>query len=930
MMCSFARALPALLVSFVSSSLAFAAVPQEACPAWSSSFGLPGTDGSVRAFATFDDGGGSALYAGGSFVSAGEAAALHVARWNGTTWSSVGEGFDGDVLGLAVLDDGSGPALYAGGTFAFSGATAVNGIARWNGASWSPLGGGMSGGNPNGVHALCAFDDGNGVAIYAGGRFTSAGGISARGIARWKNGAWSNLGVGIENTGSSTAFDANALAVYDEGSGPALYVGGYFNKAGGIPAGGMARWSGAHWSAVGSCNLTVYSLAVWDSGIGPELYAATDSGIAGGFDMYGIARWNGAWTPVGFGLGQSGVEGGTAYALQVHDDGSGSALYAGGGFSIADGLPAHNIARFDGTQWTNLATSLTSPVRALAAYTEPAGSALFIGGDFVSIDTHAALRIARRTASGYSAVGIGNGISGSVRALHEIDLGAGPLLVAGGGFPSAGNVQARNIAAFDGTSWSALSSGTSDWVYALATFDEGHGAGPVLFAGGAFTTAGDTLVHYIARWDGNAWTSVAGGTNYEIESFAVFDAGSGPALYVSGYFTTAGGIATPGSVARWDGNAWSSVGTPPPDGVHGLTVFDDGVAPALYGCSNTYTTNPPAYHSSIYKFDGTNWTTVGAQFNRFIITLHAHKVGNTSTLYAGVNGMGPDTLWRWDGASWISIPGLDNGPVYGVVVRAMATYDDGLGNAPSLIVAGAFKTAGGAPASNLARWDGSQWSTLGYAFGTEIETAGVYSLGSYHRPSAITPSLFAGGPFARGLGAPSNGIAERAPCEGPIVAYCFGDGSLTTACPCANFGAAGHGCANSSVPAGAHLSGSGSPSLASDTFVLQQSESLDHAFTIVLQGNATIGGGAIFGDGVRCAGGSLKRLYTKSAVAGVIVVPGAADASISARSAALGDTIPPGGVRNYQAYYRDPVLSFCPDPGKAFNVGNGVRAVWSP
>src|SRR4029079_18975378 len=111
-------------------------------------------------------------------------------------------------------------------------------------------------------------------------------------------------------------------------------------------------------------------------------------------------------------------------------------------------------------------------------------------------------------------------------------------------------------------------------------------------------------------------------------------------------------------------------------------------------------------------------------------------------------------------------------------------------------------------------------------------TAGVYALGSYHRPSSITPSLFAGGSFTTGLGAPSVGIAERAPCSGPIVAYCFGDGSLTTACPCANFGAPGHGCANSSVAAGALLSGSVSPSLAADTLVLQQSQSLDHAFTI--------------------------------------------------------------------------------------------------
>ena len=46
--------------------------------------------------------------------------------------------------------------------------------------------------------------------------------------------------------------------------------------------------------------------------------------------------------------------------------------------------------------------------------------------------------------------------------------------------------------------------------------------------------------------------------------------------------------------------------------------------------------------------------------------------------------------------------------------------------------------------------------------------------------------------------------------------------------------------------------------------------------------------------------------------------------------ATLGDPLSVGSARFYQAYYRDPVLTFCPDPpSKAFNVGNTVRAVWS-
>src|SRR6266849_8996415 len=66
----------------------------------------------------------------------------------------------------------------------------------------------------------------------------------------------------------------------------------------------------------------------------------------------------------------------------------------------------------------------------------------------------------------------------------------------------------------------------------------------------------------------------------------------------------------------------------------------------------------------------------------------------------------------------------------------------------------------------------------------------------------------------------------------------------------------------------------------------------------------------MYGDGLRCAGGSLKRLFTHSAVGGSVTVPQGADLSISARSAALGAPIPAGAARFYQMYYRDPSATF--------------------
>jgi hypothetical protein len=161
----------------------------------------------------------------------------------------------------------------------------------------------------------------------------------------------------------------------------------------------------------------------------------------------------------------------------------------------------------------------------------------------------------------------------------------------------------------------------------------------------------------------------------------------------------------------------------------------------------------------------------------------------------------------------------------------------------------------------------------------------------------------------------------------PFTSFCFGNGSLATACPCSNTGLLGRGCENSSSTGGALLTASGSA--APDTVVLTSSNELPHPLSIFLQGTTDNTSGIVFGDGVRCVSGTLKRLYSKTAAGGTAVAPQAGDPSITARSAALGDPITPGQTRSYQVYYRDNVLGFCPNPpGDAFNVSNALRVDW--
>ena len=48
-----------------------------------------------------------------------------------------------------------------------------------------------------------------------------------------------------------------------------------------------------------------------------------------------------------------GLGGGYVQSLIVFDDGTGPALYAGGGITSAGGAGAYSVARWDGTRWTN-------------------------------------------------------------------------------------------------------------------------------------------------------------------------------------------------------------------------------------------------------------------------------------------------------------------------------------------------------------------------------------------------------------------------------------------------------------------------------------------------------------------------------------------------------------------------------------------------
>jgi len=180
---------------------------------------------------------------------------------------------------------------------------------------------------------------------------------------------------------------------------------------------------------------------------------------------------------------------------------------------------------------------------------------------------------------------------------------------------------------------------------------------------------------------------------------------------------------------------------------------------------------------------------------------------------------------------------------------------------------------------------------------------------------------------------PAGILGSLDPATSPMVPLCQPGAAGVIPCPCANpQSGLNRGCNNSANTSGAALTAVGTSSLSADTLVFTTGGEKPTALSLLLQGPALIAAGTTYGQGVRCVGGTLRRLFSQSAVGGSIVVPnfGGGDPTVSVRSAQKGDPISAGQSRWYMVYYRDPIiLGGCPATSTINATGAGVVA-WAP
>lgn len=315
------------------------------------------------------------------------------------------------------------------------------------------------------------YSEAHSVSILVVGVFLSLSAIlmgPARVGAQDIDGYWTVLTNDVNEIGGTV------YAIEDDFNGQ-LIVGGQFQSASGSKVNSIARWNGEKWESLdggvteGPVFGSVFSLV----SAGGRLYVGGKFLRAGSIDARSIAAWDGSrWEPLGEGLVNRDGSPVRVMAMVPDDNGG---IYVAGKFNLAGGLPANNVARWDGFAWTSLG-------------------------------------------AGVSGQPMGDFIQDGVSAIARDSLGS---IYVGGVFTSAGGTEARRIAVWDGQSWSSLGTGIdgseSPGVYAL------EHDGSSLYVGGFFNSAGGVAASNIARWDGGIWEPLGEGVCYRVKSMSILD-----------------------------------------------------------------------------------------------------------------------------------------------------------------------------------------------------------------------------------------------------------------------------------------------------------------------------------------------------------------------------------------------------------------------
>jgi hypothetical protein len=643
------------------------------------------SDGAFQCAATFDDGAGPALYAGGNYTFVPDQGLAYLTVFRNGRWHAI-PGFNSAVRALTVVNTPAGQRLYAAGSFTtIPGNQPAAGVAVFDGQSWSRVGTQAVTTSPQ---AMIAVETPGGHELYVGGGA----------LFRWDGSTWTTIPM-PQYSPSSSGSGIRALAWFDDGAGPRLFaaISGHWDNVFGVIA-----YDGSSWSTipglVNSLLAEVSSLAVVEHAGVRELYLGGFLFTPGASQGQPLAKLvNGAWqliptTPVGF-------NGTGASALLPFSNGDGPALAAILG---NDGHLGKTVRIWQSGGWTNLPGTFLGPISLMnvrCLTTLPATGELCVLGPYDRIDAQLTPSAAYWHDNAWrplEAPGLGGPASTVVPG--PIDSRAvyiGPRrFTPGAAQPSGLPATPLSLVQWnDPLPTLFLGSSSGGFInngsgYVLEALGEGAVRLWITNYAGVETLFRATRNGISQRTNG-AWVPFGPplGTQLSIIGITSVDHANGPALYVGG---TLGSSSESLRLARLAGNQWEAV--PAPGIIRAITAFDLGAGPELIIATTPDTTGGPA---GIFAWNGSTLrdASAGLPTNTPAYDLRTLNLGAGPQLWCAAG----NALHFWNGAAWQTRPQWSaNGPITSIAATHNA---DG---SRSIFATGSFTLANGILSHNIA------------------------------------------------------------------------------------------------------------------------------------------------------------------------------------------------------------------------------------
>jgi hypothetical protein len=417
----------------------------------------------------------------------------------------------------------------------------------------------------------------------------------------------------------------------------------------------------------------------------------------------------------------------------------------------------------------------------------------------------------------------------------------------------------------------------------------------------------------VQHWDGSAWNlepvpAPPGGVSINFSGTRVEDivALAADDVWFGGQWgepNAAGSVTWRPLAMHWNGSSLQIFDTPAPyEGAYGFKIVSMSAVSSgdIWAVCNRLTAGGHAQQFVVLHWNGSVWNLVDVPNSggmRVLYTVEAVASDDVWIFGEDEWPSGPSDVFalHYDGTGWTETTGAP--PARGAFATGAAS-----------IYAGAGYNIG----HGVSLFDGQQWNIVESFPGLNV-----------HVFEGERGNGCNGWIVGREMVGGKKPFAARLVPTGASAPFCFGDGS-GAACPCANESPAGDssGCLHS-LGSGGRLVAAGFASLSADTLVLRGSQMPDSA-SLYIQGTAQQNGGLgiVFGDGLRCVGGSIVRLGTQLNVMGASQYPAAGDPPVSVRGLV---TAP--GERTYQCWYRNSA-SYCTP--STFNLTNGWAIAWTP